>query len=359
MHSWSDGIEINEGSKEKGASWEEKLNVGLSGLAVDTQTDIAQNFFMNAKAILEDPDYVDTADSNHDLAGELAKKKQETYEALCDSFDTPTVMDKISRLITTYNAVDPSTVSLATTKSVAAWVTEMVNLFGLNGTATPLSTVIGWSGIDVPEGSKPLLINLSHRRDLLRRKAKTNEVVKDDLTPIPVPQPSQTLSEAQTRTLTSFVEVLETLNRDMGSLDATKSAKDLSKDVLQLCDRIRDVDLWNHDVYLEDREGNKPALIRPVTRELRATKEQEQAKEQKRQEDKEKREKEAAAKAEKGRLSHKEMFRSADFSAWDDDGLPTKDKDGEDIAKSRRKKLQKDWDRQKKLHEAWIAGQKK
>ena len=359
MHSWSDGIEINEGSKEKGASWEEKLNVGLSALAVDTQTDIAQNFFMNAKAVLEDPDHVDTADGNHDLAGELAKKRQETYEALCDSFDTPTVMDKISRLITTYNAVDPSTVSLATTKSVAMWVTEMVNLFGLNGTATPLTTVIGWSGIDVPEGSKPLLINLSHRRDLLRRKAKANEVVKGDLTPIPIPQSSQTLSKAQTRTRTSFVEVLETINRDMDSLDATKSAKDLSKDVLQLCDRIRNVDLWNYDVYLEDREGNKPALIRPVTRELRATKEQEQAKEQKRQEDKEKREKEAAAKAEKGRLSHKEMFRSAEFSAWDDDGLPTKDKDGEDIAKSRRKKLQKDWDRQKKLHEAWTEAQKK
>ena len=359
MHSWSDGIEINEGSKEKGASWEEKLNVGVSALNVDMQTDIAQNFFMNAKAILEDPNYVDTADGNHDLAGELAKKKQETYEALCDSFDTPTVMDKISRLVTTYNAVDPSTVSLATTKSVAAWVTEMVNLFGLNGTATPLTTVIGWSGIDVPEGSKPLLINLSHRRDLLRRKAKANEVVKEDLNPISIPQPSQTLSEVQTRTRASFIEVLETLNRDMGSLDATKSAKDLSKDVLQLCDRIRDVDLWNHDVYLEDREGNKPALIRPVTRELRATKEQEQAREQKRQEDKEKREKEAAAKVEKGRLSHKEMFRTAEFSAWDDDGLPTKDKDGEDIAKSRRKKLQKDWDRQKKLHEAWTEVQKK
>ena len=314
---------------------------------------------MNAKAVLEDPDYIDSADGNHDLAGELAKKKHEIYEALCDSFDTPTVMDKISRLITTYNAVDPSTVSLATTKSVAAWVTEMVNLFGLNGTATPLTTVVGWSGIDVPEGSKPLLINLSHRRDLLRRKAKANEVVKEDLTPISIPEPSRTLSEVQARTRTSFVEVLETLNRDMGSLDAAKSAKDLSKDVLQLCDRIRDVDLWNHDVYLEDREGNKPALIRPVTRELRATKEQEQAKEQKRQEDKEKREKEAAAKAEKGRLSHKEMFRSAEFSAWDDDGLPTKDRDGEDIAKSRRKKLQKDWDRQKKLHEAWTEVQKK
>ena len=313
---------------------------------------------MNARAVLEDPDYVDVADSKHDLAGELETKKRETYEALCDSFDTPTVMDKISRLITTYNTVDPSTVSVSTIKSIAAWVTEMVNLFGLNGTATPKTTAIGWSGIDVPEGSKPLLISLSHRRDSLRRKAKANAVVKEDLTPIPTPPSSQTLSEAQTRIHASFVEVLENINRDMDSLDASKNAKDLSKDVLQLCDRVRNVDLWNKDVYLEDREGNKPALIRPVTRELRATKEQEQAKERKKQEDKEKREKEAAVKAEKGRLSHKEMFRSPEFSAWDDDGLPTKDREGEEITKSRRKKLQKDSERQRKLHEAWTEAQK-
>ncbi|KAL9133598.1 MAG: hypothetical protein Q9175_005223 [Cornicularia normoerica] len=344
MHSWNDGIEINEGSKEKGSSWEEKLN----------------NFFINAKAVLEDPDYVDVADSKHDLAGELEIKKKETYEALCDSFDTPTVMDKMSRLITAYNTVDPSTVSLATTKRIAAWMTEMVNLFGLNGIATPETiTTIGWSGIDVPEDTKPILISLSRRRDYLRRKAKTDAVVKDDLTPIPIPLSSQTTSETQTRTRASFVEVLKNINRDMDKLDASKSAKDLSKDVLHLCDRIRNVDLWDYDVYLEDREGNKPALIRPVTRELRATKEQEQARERKKQEDKEKREKEAAVNAEKGRLNHEEMFRTLEFSAWDDDGLPTKDKDGEEVTKSRRKKLQKDWERQKKLHEAWTEAQKK
>lgn len=268
-------------------------------------------------------------------------------------------MDKISRLITAYNAVDPSTVSQATTKSVAAWVTEMVTLFGLNGTATlETATTIGWSGVDVPEGSKPILISLSQRRDFLRRKAKADSVVKDDLTPILVPPSSQTLSDAQTRTRASFVEVLKNINRDIEDLDVTKSAKDLSKDVLNLCDRIRNVDLWEHDVYLEDREGNKPALIRPVTRDLRASKEQEQARERKKQDDKEKRVKDAAAKAEKGRLSHKEMFQSQEFSAWDDDGLPTKDKEGEDITKSKRKKLQKDWERQKKLHEAWREAQK-
>jgi cysteinyl-tRNA synthetase len=52
-----------------------------------------------------------------------------------------------------------------------------------------------------------------------------------------------------------------------------------------------------------------------------------------------------------------EMFRTSEFSAWDADGLPTADAEGKEVAKSRSKKLRKDWERQKKLHEAWSAQQ--
>lgn len=41
---------------------------------------------------------------------------------------------------------------------------------------------------------------------------------------------------------------------------------------------------------------------------------------------------------------------AAEFSAWDENGVPTLDKDGQEVAKSRRKKLQKEWDAQNKLH---------
>lgn len=54
---------------------------------------------------------------------------------------------------------------------------------------------------------------------------------------------------------------------------------------------------------------------------------------------------------EKGRLSPSEMFKpptSEEFSEWDEAGLPLKDKEGVEIAKSRGKKLKKEWDMQKK-----------
>lgn len=55
-------------------------------------------------------------------------------------------------------------------------------------------------------------------------------------------------------------------------------------------------------------------------------------------------------KLEKGRLPPTEMFRAntEEFSAWDDKGLPTKDKEGLDLPKSKAKKLSKEWDAQKK-----------
>ena len=49
------------------------------------------------------------------------------------------------------------------------------------------------------------------------------------------------------------------------------------------------------------------------------------------------------------------MFRTNEYSAWDDEGVPTRDAAGEELTKSRAKKIRKDWERQKKLHEAWLA----
>lgn len=52
---------------------------------------------------------------------------------------------------------------------------------------------------------------------------------------------------------------------------------------------------------------------------------------------------------EKGRTPPTELFRSSpDYSAWDEQGIPTLDKEGVEVPKSRKKKCQKEWDAQKK-----------
>lgn len=279
----------------------------------------------------------------------LAQAKENVYNALCDSFDTPQAMQIISELITEYNSADKKSITTEQTLEVARWVTSIVNLFGLNGSAKPDDGSIGWSGIGVPEHAKPYLVAISRSRDTLRQQARTSDrlltrQLKGIVTPAEKGSPSATPEAAP------YQEVLSKFQNDVASLEDSER---LSKDILQLCDRVRDVDLWDLGIYLEDRADDLPAIIRPVTKELRTTRTEQAAKEEQKRIAKAERDKEAAARADKGKLSHHDMFRTTEYSAWDEEGLPLKDQDGNEITKSKSKKLKKDWERQKKLHEAW------
>lgn len=71
--------------------------------------------------------------------------------------------------------------------------------------------------------------------------------------------------------------------------------------------------------------------------------------------------KQKEAQLEKGRTPPQEMYKpphSDLYSAWDDSGLPTKDKDGNDVSKAGGKKLAKEWKVQEKAHEAFLTWQK-
>ncbi|CAD6583331.1 MAG: hypothetical protein ASARMPREDX12_001236 [Alectoria sarmentosa] len=353
---WSGGIEITDSIKKEAAVWEESVNVNSNYYPRIALVDHFQNFFIKVNDVLESSRHVDGGKAENSLADALEEAKHGTDKALKDSFHTPKVMEVISKLISSYNS--EKEVSPSAALSIATWVTSMVNIFGLNGDARATSSTIGWTGVGVPEQAKPILTVLSQKRDQLREKAKSQTLSQQDLTPIPHPGPPQNILEAQESVSAPFVEILESFNRDLANIDASKNAKAFASDVLRLSDQIRDVALWDQDVYLEDRDG-EPALIRPVTRELRAARQEREERERLKQKAKEEREKEVAAKVDKGRLDHKDMFRTEEFSAWDDDGIPTKDKEGGEITKSRKKKLQKDWERQKKLHEAWTETQRK
>jgi cysteinyl-tRNA synthetase len=132
------------------------------------------------------------------------------------------------------------------------------------------------------------------------------------------------------------------------------------KQILSLSDQIRDNYLFNLGVWLDDRPDGQGALIKFIPKEeLIAQREERAAKDREREAEKVakrlKKEQEEREKAEKGKLSPLEMFRDDRFSAWDEDGIPTKTKEGEDVTKSALKKLKKQWDVQKKAHEEWKA----
>ena len=342
---WRDGIEIKEGLIKEGSVWEDKLN----------------NFFLKAKDVAQSFGNIDTTSNgvtngmestkNGGVLGEkLEKSKSETFAALCDSFNTAKVMEIISDLISFVNISESP--NPAPVLRVASWITSMVNIFGLNGTASADDSEIGWSGLDIPSASKGLLSALSQMRDSIRTLALSPDPIQRK-TLDPILQDPKYDPEANPEAPNDVKLIMLNFRKDVASLDG----EDTSKDILQLCDRLRDVDLWDRGIYLEDREGEQPALLRVVTRELRTARQEKEDRERQKQQAKQAREQEAATKAEKGRLSHQEMFKTKGFSAWDSDGIPTKDEHGEEINKSKSKKLKKDWERQKKLHEAWLKTQ--
>ena len=329
---WKDGIEITDELVSAGNSWEDKLN----------------NFFIRVKdpATLQGP----ASSTDTTLAEALEAAKSAVHEQLCDSFNTPGMMNSISELITKYNIADKSTLNPKDVEAVARWVTYMVNVLGLNGQTPADSHEIGWSGIDIPEEAKPFLYPLSAMRDALRQSARAKTLNAGEISKI-VEQ--EAIPEATTENTQPYATVVSNFRTKVSSL---QDSADLGKEVLALCDRLRDVDLFDLGVYLEDRE-NLPAIVRPVSRDLIQAREEKAAQALQKQREREAKEKEALKKLEKGKLSHLEMFRTNEYSAWDEEGLPTRDAAGEEIAKSRSKKLRKDWERQKKLHEAWLASQ--
>ena len=261
-------------------------------------------------------------------------------------------MNTVAELISTYHSVKAS-ISSETTRSIAQWVTSIVNTFGLNGSASPEDTKIGWTGIDIPYEAKPYLSALSRLRDDLRQKARA----ADGLTVEKLQQISESVRKLpdyqEADSSNPFGKVLRNFQSDIASLQDTST---LSKEVLNLCDRVRNVHLWDLGIYLEDRDGAQPALIRPVTTALRQARAEREERDQQKEKARIDKERDAATKADKGRLSPLDMFKTQEFSQWDQDGLPVKDNEGCEITKNRGKKLRKEWERQKKLHETWVKG---
>lgn len=69
------------------------------------------------------------------------------------------------------------------------------------------------------------------------------------------------------------------------------------------------------------------------------------------------------ARLEKGRVPPEELFRPPNvpegtYARWDERGVPVADGEGKELSKNAAKNVKKEWDRQKKLHDEWVAWQK-
>jgi cysteinyl-tRNA synthetase len=211
--------------------------------------------------------------------------------------------------------------SLNSVKEVARWVTKILQTFGFGSTGG--SDPIGWAS---------------------ESGAGSGAAQSTQSAALP------------------YVQALSQFRDQVKHLAITHKELSVCPELLKLSDHVRDHQLLQLGVNLEDRDSSvgEPALIKfgdPA--ELIAARE---AKVQVQLE--KERKKEAARldalrseqeKAEKAKVNPVNMFKTEEYTQWDDDGIPTVDAQGEEVTKSKRKTLKKAWDKQKKLYDAYIA----
>jgi len=143
-----------------------------------------------------------------------------------------------------------------------------------------------------------------------------------------------------------YDQVFQQFRTDVKALAAHQTS---AKDLLVLCDQLRDVHLWNLGIYLEDRNSPQPALVRPLDKllvEARAERESAGTAKAKAKLEQEAREAEMKMKKElreRAKIDPRLMFRTSNgYSECDESGVPTVDAVGNVVSKNRRKKLIKE-----------------
>jgi cysteinyl-tRNA synthetase len=257
----------------------------------------------------------------------LQNSQNEMHKALCDSLNTALALVTISDLITKTNTYlkanqkseknPDACFSLSAVKEVARWITRMLEIFGLSASTT--IDAIGWTESSSADSAK---------------QGNQQEVA------LP------------------YVQLLSQFRDRVKHLAISNSTSGISHELLKLSEALRDTHLLPLGVSLEDRNSaiGEPALIKfgdpeelVAAKEVKARVQAE--KEEKKETAKGEREREETVREERARVNPKDMFRTEAYSEWDENGLPTRGGDGEELTNSRRKTLRKAWERQRRLYD--------
>ncbi|PWN98315.1 hypothetical protein FA09DRAFT_308177 [Tilletiopsis washingtonensis] len=312
-------------------SWSAKMDFRESAMAeVKGVESTLNNFFASVRShVREDRARGEAwSDGNHhygtaeaQLFTALQDAQLAFRRAMCDSFDTPRGMSVLLDLVSKANvyerAASKGVLNIAVLVAVARWVGDMLRVFGL-GEGPVREGDLGW-------GEEAVAGDASGGGD-------REEVVMPYL-----------------KALSNFRDAVRALAREGAP----------HTELLKLADRLRDIDMVDLGVAMEDNESGQAMLKLVPAAQLQAARAEKEAQ----QAEKAARKAEAAEKAraarieklQKGSVPPSELFRTDEYGSWDERGLPLTMRDGEEVAKKRRKNCEKELERQVKLHQEWQA----
>lgn len=290
LHSWKDTLDYSANTMEIAIKYEKLLN----------------EFFLNVKDLIrqrKSSEMTKLTPRDLDLSGKFIETKKNVHAALCDNIDTKAALDAIREVISNANIylrdTSAAQVNVQLLEDIAIYITDLLKVFGaIQDTGRK---AIGFPAI----------------------AGDTNGGNKEEIL-IPY--------------LSAFADFRKCVREHALEVKAIK--------ILQACDELRDNILPNLSVRLEDKEGQ--SVIKLVDREVLMREKEEK----KRKEEQKKAEQLAKAEAqrqkekereEQRKINPKDMFKLQNdkYSAFDEDGLPTLDHEGKEIAKGQLKKLKK------------------
>jgi len=279
-------------------------------------------FFHNVKALLRREGLKGPqkwAENELKLNTAFTEVKAAVHSALCDDFDTPTAMKELQKLVKAVNVYMEGNAKPVTllVRSSAEYITKMFRIFGLIATGT------GDIGFPLEGGSS--------------EGAGKEEILAPVLD-----------------AMVSF--------RDEVRNSAFKKDGKVTQEVLAACDAVRDQALPPLGIRLEDAGKGQSSFWKLDDPEVLLKEQaQKEAEKQRLLEQKAKAAEKAAQKEAQAKIPPAELF----FSRKDDDGnpkylrfdgqgIPTHLSDNSEIPKAQLKKLKKEYEAQKKLHEKYL-----
>lgn len=311
---WEKPIDFKDTLIKEVKSWESsasKFFTTVRALNNDYKHTLAEGGYVSKKL----------GTTERQLYDDLAKAQTETHAAFCDNLSSSLVLKIIQELISKSNnyiqscAAGENELRIEVLLAITSWIVKILNILGFETRADKL----GWldAGEAELEGSGS----------------------KED-------------------TLMPYVKALSQFRDTVRNMAINKSS---FGEYLNASDSVRS-DLINLGISLDDRP-NGSALIKFLNAQEQEDLKTQQANKENALLEKDKKKQQQAlekAKKEEERLAKMkinplEMFQDSKlYSEWDEQGIPTKDAKGEEVSKSMRKKLTKQYQQQEKLYQEFL-----
>ena len=231
-----------------------------------------------------------TDDYSLDLIYRLAEKQLSIRKALCDNFNTPLAIQEMRNLIVQANSYNAEKQKIqanaekqktkgkansAVLKKIAIYVTKLMRIYGVF------------------------------------------EVTGEEIGSFAVAS-----SSSQGTTSSDLMPLLQTMAAFRDQVRLLAQQKSNPVEILKVCDRLRDDDLIEHGVVLEDRDG-AGALVKLVDKQLLIDQRAEKkAKEEQKAREKAERARQEEIKRqerlEKGKTKPEDLFKTEEYTEWDE-----------------------------------------